>query len=154
MQMALINSLGASATIVAYGELYTAAQQGTVDGMLTATSLYETDRFCEVIDNLAIIRATAHFHLPVVNKEWRDSLPDDLGIIFDECMVEYVNKARQMEEDADAAVIKTLEDVEGVAVREYTDEELIPFKDATKVVWDTTVSYTHLRAHETDSYLV
>jgi len=136
MQMALINSLGAGATIVSYGELYTAAQQGTVDGILTCTSLYQTDRFCEVVDFLSIIRATAHFHLPVVNKEWADSLPEDLRMIFDECMVDYVAKARQMEEEADAAAIKTLEEVEGVDVREYTDAELAPFREATKAVWD------------------
>jgi len=136
MQMALINSLGAGATVVSYGELYTAAQQGTVDGMLTATSLYKTDRFCEVIDHLSIIRATAHFHIPVVNKQWVDSLPDDLRIIFDECMVDYVAKARELEEAADAAVIESLETDEGLNVRVYTDEEIKPFREATKTVWD------------------
>lgn len=136
MQMGLINSLGAGATIVAYGELYTALQQGTVDGALTATSLFQTDRFCEVIEHLSIIRATAHFHLPVVNKAWADSLPEDLRAIFDECMVEYVAKAREMEEAADAAVIGTLESVEGIDVREYSDEELAPFIEASKAVWD------------------
>ncbi|HZK02677.1 MAG TPA: TRAP transporter substrate-binding protein, partial [Anaerovoracaceae bacterium] len=136
MQMGLINSLGSGATIVAYGELYTALQQGTVDGALTATSLFQTDRFCEVIDHLSIIRATAHFHLPVVNKQWLDSLPEDLRKIFDDCMKDYIAKARELEEDADAAVIETLETVENVKVREYTDAELAPFVAATKTVWD------------------
>ncbi len=136
MQMGLINSLGAGATIVAYGELYTALQQGTVDGALTATSLFETDRFCEVIDHLSVIRATAHFHLPVVNKSWLDSLPEDLRAIFNECMVDYVAKARELEEAADAQSMKDLQDVEGVAVKQYTDAELAPFKEATKAVWD------------------
>jgi len=104
--------------------------------MLTATSLYKTDRFCEVIDHLSIIRATAHFHIPVVNKQWVDSLPDDLRIIFDECMVDYVAKARELEEAADAAVIESLETDEGLNVRVYTDEEIKPFREATKTVWD------------------
>ena len=136
MQMGLINSLGSGATIVAYGELYTAIQQGTVDGALTATSLFESDRFCEVIDHLSVIRATAHFHLPVVNKAWLDSLPEDLRAIFDEAMVDYVAKARELEEAADAQAIVDLEEVENVDVREYTDAELVPFKEATKAVWD------------------
>lgn len=136
MQMGLIQSLGANPTIVAYGELYTAAQQGTVDGMLTATSLYQTDRFCEVISDLSIIRATAHFHIPVVNKQWVDSLPEDLRATFDECMTEYVTYARDAEQKADEAVIGTLQDKEGVAVRQYTEEELAPFKAAVKPMWD------------------
>ncbi|MEL7650194.1 MAG: TRAP transporter substrate-binding protein [Sedimentibacter sp.] len=137
MQMGLVSSFGASPTVVAYGELYTAAQQGTVDGMLTATSLYQTDRFCEVIDHLSIVRATAHFHIPIVNKEWLDSLPEDLRTIFDECMDEYVAYARELEQKADSEVINTLQTVEGVEVKEYTEEELAPFKAAVKQMWET-----------------
>ncbi|MFA5636982.1 MAG: hypothetical protein WC977_13895, partial [Anaerovoracaceae bacterium] len=96
----------------------------------------ESDRFCEVIDHLSVIRATAHFHLPVVNKAWLDSLPEDLRAIFDEAMVDYVAKARELEEAADAQAIVDLEEVENVDVREYTDAELVPFKEATKAVWD------------------
>lgn len=136
MQMGLIEALGGSPTVVAYGELYTAAQQGIVDGMLTATSLYQTDRFCEVIDDLAIIRATAHFHIPIVNKAWLDTLPEDLKAIFDECMTEYVAKAREMEKAADDAVIDILQTQEGVAVKQYTDAELASFKQATKAMWE------------------
>ncbi len=136
MQMGFIESLGASPTVVAYGELYTAAQQGTVDGMMTATSLYETDRFCEVIDHLAIVRATAHFHIPVVNKAWIDSLPDDLRVIFDESMAEYVAYARDLEKSADEEVLDTLQNVEGVEVKEYSDEELTAFRQATKSMWE------------------
>lgn len=136
MQMGLIESLGGSPTVVSYGELYTAAQQGTVDGMITATSLYQTDRFCEVIEHLSIVRATAHFHIPVVNKAWLDTLPDDLKVIFDECMTEYVAYARDLEQKADAEVIKSLQTVEGVEVKEYTEEELKSFKEAVKPMWE------------------
>jgi TRAP-type C4-dicarboxylate transport system substrate-binding protein len=136
MQMALISSLGASPTIIAYGETYTALQQGIVDGMLTATSLFQTDRFCEVIDHLAIIRATAHFHLPTVNKEWLDSLPEDLRVIFEECMNEYIQYGREQERLLNEAVMISLETEEGVAVRHYTDAELAPFRAAARQVWE------------------
>lgn len=136
MQMGLISRFGANPTVVAYGELYTAAQQGTVDGMLTATSLYSTDRFAEVIDNLSIVRATAHFHIPIVNKQWLDTLPEDLRVIFDECMKEYVAYARDLEQKADAEIKVTLETVDGVNVKEYTDQELKPFKEAVKPMWE------------------
>lgn len=136
MQMGLIEAFGASPTIVSYGELYTALQQGTVDGALTATSLFETDRFCEVISHLSVVRATAHFHLPIVNKSWLDSLPEELRTIFDECMEEYVAKARMMEKEADQAVIKKLEKDEGVKVRQYSEAELKPFKEAAREMFE------------------
>ncbi|SBW04340.1 putative TRAP-T type transporter subunit DctP [uncultured delta proteobacterium] len=136
MQMGLVSALGASPTVVAYGELYTAQQQGTVDGMLTATTLYKTDKFCEVIDHLAIIRATAHFHLPTVNKQWVDSLPADLRAIFDECMKDFVRQGREIEKKLNAEVMVSLETKDNVKVRQYTEAELAPFKAAVKSMWE------------------
>lgn len=131
MQQGLIKALGGSPTMVAYGELFTAIQQGTVDGSLTATNLYVSDRFAEVVDSLSIIRATAHFHLPTVNLAWYESLPDDLKTIFDECMEDYLTFARDAEKQADTDAIEQMESEMGVTVKEFTDEELAPFKEAT-----------------------
>jgi tripartite ATP-independent transporter DctP family solute receptor len=136
MQMGLISALGASPTVVAYGELYTAQQQGTVDGMLTATTLYKTDKFGEVIDHLSIIRATAHFHLPVINKKWLDSLSPELRAIFDECMKEYVAFGREAEQELNEVVIAAMDKEFNVKVHQYTEAELIPFKAAVKPMWE------------------
>lgn len=136
MQMGLISALSASPTVVAYGELYTAQQQGTVDGMLTATSLYRTDKFAEVIDHLSIIRATAHFHLPVINKAWLDSLDPDTRAIFDECITDYVIYGREQEKKLDTDVLASMGKDFNVQVRTYTDEELKPFKAAVKQMWE------------------
>lgn len=136
MQMGLISALGASPAVVSYGELYTAQQQGTVDGMLTATTLYKTDKFAEVIDHLSIIRATAHFHLPTINKKWLDSLPPELRAIFDECMKEYVAFGREAERELNEAVIAAMEKEFNVKVRVYTEADLAPFKAAVKPMWE------------------
>lgn len=131
MQQGLIKALGGSPTMVAYGELFTAIQQKTVDGSLTATNLYVADRFGEVVDSLSIIRATAHFHLPTVNLAWYESLPEDLQAVFDECMNDYLAYARNAEKQADTDAIAELQNDMNVTVKEFTDEELAPFKEAT-----------------------
>lgn len=136
MQMGLISALGASPTVVAYGELYTAQQQGTVDGMLTATSLYRTDKFAEVIDHLSIIRATAHFHLPAINKAWLDSLDPEMRAVFDGCIKDYVVYGREREKKLNAEVIASMGKDFNVNVREYSEEELKPFKAAVKSMWE------------------
>jgi len=136
MQMGLISALGASPAVVAYGELYTAQQQGMVDGMLTATTLYRTDKFAEVINHLSIIRATAHFHLPTINKKWLDSLTPELRAIFDECMKEYVAFGREAEKELNEAVIAAMDKEFKVKVRMYTEAELVPFKAAVKPMWE------------------
>ena len=139
MQQGLIKALGGSPTMVAYGELFTAIQQGTVDGSLTATNLYVSDRFAEVVDSLSIIRATAHFHLPTVNLAWYENLPDDLKTVFDECMEDYLTFARDAEKQADADAIEQMESEMGVTVEEFTDEELTPFKEATHQLFSENV---------------
>ncbi|MGF6376051.1 tripartite ATP-independent transporter DctP family solute receptor [Clostridiales Family XIII bacterium PM5-7] len=135
MQMGLISALGGSPTSVAYGELYTAIQQGTVDGSLTATNLYVADRFGEVIDSLSILRATAHFHLPTVNLEWYNALPEDLQKVFDEAMDAYLGFAREAEKKADTEAIEQLQKDMNVTVREYSDEELAPFRKAAHTLF-------------------
>lgn len=136
MQQGLVSSLGGSPTTVAYGELYTAIQQGTVDGSLTATNLYVADRFGEVVDSLSIIRSIAHFHLPTVNAAWYNALPDDLKTVFDETMDEWLDYAREQELKADADAIAEMRDSMNVEVKEYTDEELAPFRAATQKLFD------------------
>jgi len=136
MQMALISAFGGSPTVVAYGEVYTAAQQGTIDGMMTATGLFESDKFAEVIDHLAVVRATAHFHIPTVNKAWVDSLPDDLRVIFDECIEDFLQYQRANEKANDERVMTALKDDFGVEVLQYSEAELAPFKAAVKSMWE------------------
>ncbi len=70
LQMETVNSFGASATIVNYGETFTALQQGTVDGMMTSTGLFVSDKFTEAIDYLGVTKPTALLHVPLVNAQW------------------------------------------------------------------------------------
>lgn len=136
LQMAIINSLGANATVVNYGELFTACQQGTVDGMMTSTGLYLSDRFYEVQKYLACTNAIGLLHVPIVNTAWYDSLPEDLRAIFDESMSIYLDGVRQYEEEYEITALDKLRE-NGMQVREYTDEELQAFKDATESVYTT-----------------
>src|SRR5699024_9892994 len=52
LQIDLLNELGASATPLDYSESFTSLQQGTLDGIHTATALAWTDKFHEVTDYL------------------------------------------------------------------------------------------------------
>lgn len=130
IQMAIVNAFGASATVVNYGEVFTACQQGTVDGIYTTTGLYVSDRFYEVQKYLACTDASSLLHVPIVNNEWYESLPADLQEIFDECMKEYLDSVREYEDEFDAAALKTLEE-NGMVICRFDEKELQSFKDAT-----------------------
>lgn len=135
LQMATINSFGANATIVNYGETFTALQQGTVDGMMTSTGLFVSDKFAEAIDYLGVVKPTALLHVPLVNAKWYNELPDDMKQIFDECMQDYLVAVREYEEEYDKEALKTIAEM-NTKVIEYDEDELQKFKDASRKVYE------------------
>ena len=130
---------GANPTPVAYGECFTALQQGTVDGMMTACSLYVTDRFYEVQKYLGAVNPFAITHYPIINNNWYERLPDDLQKIFDECMVDYVNYMREIEKKAESDSLDILRE-KGMVVNEYTEEQMRLFSDPAKPMWEESAN--------------
>lgn len=128
MYMELMKAFGAYPTPISYGELFTALQQKTVDGMMTTTSLYVSDRFYEVQKYMGAIDPFTIFHYPMISGTWYDSLPEDLKTIFDECMYEYIDYMRVLEDEKEIKSINELRE-KGMEVIEYTDEEKQAFKD-------------------------
>ena len=129
LQMKIAEAFGANPTIVNYGEVFTACQQGTVDGIMTSTGLYVSDRFYEVQKYMGCTRPIALLHVPIINNSWYEGLPDDLKAIFDESMEIYLEGVRQYELDFEAAAIEELK-AKGMEVKEYTTDEMQAFKDA------------------------
>lgn len=133
LQMEIVKAFGGNPTIINYGEVFTACQQGTVDGIQTSTGLWVSDRFYEVQKYMGCTRAIALLHVPIINNSWYESLPDDLHAVFDESMEIYLDGVRQYELEFEANAIQTLRD-KGMEVKEYTPEELQLFKDAAASV--------------------
>lgn len=132
--MGVASALGATPTPIAYGEAYTALQQKTVDGIMTSTSLLQSDRFYEVQSSMACINPFQITHIPIVSNTWYESLPEDLKVIFDACMEDYVNHARQLEEKAEDDAVTFIVD-QGIKVSEYNEEEMQVLIDMCKPIW-------------------
>jgi len=135
LHIELIKSLNANATPVNYGEVFTALQQGTVDGLMTTTGLYVSDKFYEVQKFMGCVDAVSLLHVPLLNNEWYEALPDDLKVIFDNSMVLYLGEVRKYEAEFDAKALQTLKD-KGMEIKEYTTEEKQEFKDAAAYITD------------------
>jgi TRAP-type C4-dicarboxylate transport system substrate-binding protein len=134
VQMAFINALGANATPVNYGELYTACQQGTVDGLMTSVGLMVSDRFYEVNKYMICSEAMANVHIPLVNVSWYESLPDDLKTIFDESFDEYLTYERQLQADFCDKALDTMRS-NGTTVVEMADSLRAEFESRTEKVY-------------------
>jgi len=132
LMVGTLNAMGASATPMAYGELYTAMQQGVMDGAENAPGNMLNDKFYEVCKYLSL---TEHFSPPgivAISTHVYNKLPKDLQDYLVESakwLGEYeMNKDKEMQEQA----VEELKN-KGVQVNKV-DKEL--FTNAVKPVID------------------
>lgn len=128
-----INAMGGSATPMAWGEVYTALQQGTVDGLENSSPVILANGMQEVAKYLSL---TEQFIIPdpvVISKSWFDGLSEEnqkAVISAGERYTEWYNN--ELWPDAEEEAIKELK-AAGVEVTEV-DKEI--FKNATQGIVD------------------
>ena len=84
IHMAAFQVMGADPTPMAFGELFTALQQGTIDAQENPLSVITSSRFNEVQDYLSMTEHVYSAAPLMVSKAAYDALPDDLKAIVDE----------------------------------------------------------------------
>lgn len=126
-----INSLGANATPIPWGEVYTSIQTNVVSGMESApTSIYAM-KFYEVASNLT---KTEHINLGVtllIGEDFFASLPAEYQQSILEIMEDIINEQQARTVDQMETAIADLEK-SGVRIIEIDKEPLI---DAMQSVW-------------------
>lgn len=134
MHIAVFRALGANPTPLSYSELYTALQQGVVDGQENAALLMTDVKLHEVQKYYSLTRHIVSIICPVMNKAWYDSLPDDLKKILDEGLRIYEQKSTEY---FDIAEVTALEEMRaaGVQITDLTDEERALFQKGARVVY-------------------
>lgn len=109
IHMDSFRQVGADPTPMAFGELFTALQQGTVDGQENPLAVISTARFYEVQDHLAL---TGHFYaaapLLASGALW-DSLSDEEKVIFQEVAKDVAVIQRGMLQEMEGRLIEELE---------------------------------------------
>ena len=132
--IAVFRALGANPTAMALPEVFSACQQGAIDGQENPLKNISSNKFHEVQKYLTLSQHAYEWVLFVVGKRWFDKLtPEQQQIIHEGCDIakDYMRKAVQ-QDDAEA-----LEEIKaaGVQVTELSPEEAKRIKDtAWKVV--------------------
>lgn len=129
------NLLGANASPLAFGELYSALQQKTFDGMDNPISLVHTMKFYEVQDYLSL---SGHVYAPVItviNKDVFDSIPEDLVDIFKEEAANLHDLQRQLTFEQDETKLQEIKD-EGMQVNDLTAEQKAVFIEKLQPIYD------------------
>ncbi|XXM71965.1 DctP family TRAP transporter solute-binding subunit [Lysinibacillus sphaericus] len=131
-------AFGANASPFAFGELYTALQQGTYDAMECPVSLYYTNKFYEVQDYLSL---TGHVYAAtalLMNNDYYNDLPEDLQKLVTEASEEYREEQRGLAQKQDVEFLNKLKE-NGMKVNELTDDQRDKFRDAASTVYDKYV---------------
>lgn len=134
--LAHFNALGCSAIPMAFSEVYTALQQGTIDAQENPYTNIVNSRFYEVQD---YVIQTAHIYdaCPViVSKITWDKLSDDQKAAIQEAVDEAVTWERAEVKADDEAYRKVVED-SGTTVVDLSEDERNAFRTAVESVYQT-----------------
>lgn len=130
IHMAIVNALGASATPVAFSELYTALQQGTVDGQENGVALTYSMGFNEVVKYMTYLPHIYDPYLVCMSSACFNKLPADLQALMEEYGQKYCQYEREFNLQNDTDYLKEMEE-KGLEVYYPTPEETQLFVDAT-----------------------
>ena len=132
----LVEGLGASPTVVSFGELYSALQTGVVDGAEQPIANYKSNAFPEVAPNLILDGHTLGAIQVIITDEAWDSLTEEQQNILIEAGKVASQYNREISESAENEVLEQLK-ADGVNVVEVTD--IKPWQDACKTVIDENI---------------
>ncbi len=103
-----ISAMGANPVTMAFGEVYTALQQGTIDGEGLPVDLMYDMKHHEVVESIARIRYNTFFSTMYVNEQWYQSLPEWARVIVDDALFEAIQHGNKVFKQLEDERIKDL----------------------------------------------
>ncbi|MEW6423767.1 MAG: DctP family TRAP transporter solute-binding subunit [Bacillota bacterium] len=132
----LFKYLGANPTPMSFGEVYTALQQGTVDGQDNGASLTYATKFYEVQKYYSLTGHTLSFLAVIINDKFYKGLPEDIQKIIAEGARKYlIDYQRELETRDDSKYIEKLKEA-GMQVNAITPENHEKFVEALKPMYE------------------
>lgn len=127
LHLAVWKAMGANPTPMAYGELYTALQQRTIDAQENPYAQAVQTKFYEVQSHLI---ETSHMYLPFIvlgGVEWYDNLSEEDKFVVDTCMEKATDYEFEFAAEMEAQFRQELID-QGMTIVTLTEEERDVFK--------------------------
>ncbi len=122
-------TLKADPVAMSWSEVYTAIQQGTIDGQENGCSITQSSKMDEIQDHMTIWNYTYENDLFVANTEIWDTLEDNTKELLQECAEEACDWGRDKLENDEEAIIQEFE-AEDIQVTRLDSDSLQLFKEA------------------------
>lgn len=133
---AIYSSLGAGSESIPFGELYTALDQGVVDGQENTFSNIESKKFDEVQDYMTVMNHTRVDYAIFTNTEFWDSMNDATREIVEKGVEVGTEKARAEAASLNAEAYETIKERGETEIIELTPEQIQVFRDALQPIYD------------------
>ena len=127
--MGFFRALGADPTSMNWSEVFTAIQQGTIDGQENGVSITSTSKMQEVQDYLTMWNYSYENDLFVANTEVWESLEPETRDLLQECATEACEWGRDTLEAEEAEILEEFE-AAGMTITYLTEEEQADFDEA------------------------
>jgi len=128
-------ALGTNPIPMAFGEVYTALQQGTIDGVDTSVIYVQDGNFQEVTKYCTLTNHSALQMVTFINQDYFDSLPEDLQKVVLDAAAKTTAEQRQIAEKVDETAMQKMKDA-GMKINEISPEVKEQMIAATKPVVD------------------
>lgn len=133
----LFKTLGANPTPMAFGEVYTGLQQGTVEAQENSPSLVYSMKFNEVQKYYSLTGHVQGILAYIVNKDWFEALAADQQKIVTEGARKFLVESQRQKELDDTAMFLDKLAAGGMIINEITPENHQKFVDALKPMYET-----------------
>jgi len=129
----MFSSLGGSAVPMAWGETFTAVQQGTIDGLEIPIAVIDSSKYNEVTKYLSLTNHTYSMIALLMSKKSFDKLPADLKLVVREAGKTALG-AQRTAAGANAKELVGALEKKGMKVNAVSD--ITPFRNAVKPVYE------------------
>lgn len=120
---AQMNELGAISVPLAFSDVYPALQSGLVDGTENPPSNFYTQRMQEVQKYVAVTNHGYLGYAVIVNRKFWTSLPSDLRVILEQCIVDATQKNNEEAAKLNKAALDAIRKSPGVKVVDLNPQE-------------------------------
>ncbi|MCF3935252.1 TRAP transporter substrate-binding protein [Acuticoccus sp. M5D2P5] len=130
----MFRALGANPTTINFQEIYSALQQGVVDGQENPIPAIWSQRFYEVNPYISMTNHILQTNVIIANEMWFQSLPDDLKTIVEEEIVAAGQYNTELQMQAERDLVAQIEAAGGTIVEDVDREA---FREATQSIYTT-----------------
>ncbi len=137
---------GATATPIAYSELYSALEQGTVDGEENPIQTIVLNNYQEVQSQIIQSYHGTMTYILMANLDWFNNLPEDVQAAVIEAEAYGRQETRKAYAEKEQEYLDVVKNAEGVHYYELTPEEIEAFKATVQPVYDSQTAGSEWQA--------